>query len=143
MIKRLIRPNVGLCISAESRLFGCLSAGALPHRCCTRCTPLLSIFCCLLLSVIPTSSIPAVPIPARPLFMSVYVVQANQAEYNGIIIHSHHPQSPKTHAVPMQPQVQYKISHIYSVRPSALRSSPGERNDPSVGLYRGRPRRSR
>ena len=41
----------------------------------------------------------------------------------------------------MQPQVQYVMSHIHSVKPFASRSSPALRREPS-SLYDGRPERS-
>lgn len=68
------------------------------------------------------------------------VVKANHPEYSGTTAQAYHALFPTSAASTIQPQDQYVMSHIHSVRPFASRSSPARLRSPLSWV--GRPMRS-
>ena len=111
------------------------------HLYCIFCPPLFSIFFCLLLSPPTCSSAPPLK-PAEPCLRPLTALKAAYTAYSGTAMYNHQARSPKMIVEPRQIHVQYKTSHIYSVKPFASRSCPARTSDPFSAKV-GRPSRSR
>lgn len=122
-------PSRSISYSAPSDNISPVQPVPSPYRYCTFCPPLFSIFACLLLPAASGCGTPAASV--NPPLIPVYVVQAAYTEYSGMTPQSHHAVSPTTAARNTVPYVQYTISHMYSVKPLASRSSPARWTVPS------------